>query len=354
MECEIALTRQFGTFILFLIVSASLLMARAPQRPSMGQVVESERLDRAANQNLKQPLTQSEVINLVKKNKSAPEVVYRALNERGVDFDLDRKIEKKMRNAGADDDMLQAIWKAGPTGRNEKTATLTSSTGVPLHAKYEEAMSYKTMENESDPDKRLRMGEEFEQRFPASELMSSVYAQAAKSYREKGDLNKLVEYGEKSLKLDAHNLYSLLMVAIALPQPRMLESNPELSAQRLSTAEEYANRALKLIDGVPARPNETDEQLKKRKDALASDAHTALAMVYMGRDESAKAIEEFKTAISLSQAPNPQLYFRLGEVYADSGKTNEALEAFTKASELGRGTVLQQYADQRIAELKKK
>jgi tetratricopeptide (TPR) repeat protein len=355
MECEIAMTKQFGAFTVLLILSASPLVAQAPQQPpSMGQVVESERLDRTANQNLKQPLTQSEVINLLKKNKKDLDVVYKALDERGVDFDLDRKIEKKMRNAGADDDMLQAIWKAGPTGRNEKTATLTSSAGVPLHAKYEEAMGYKTMENELDADKRLRMVEEFERRFPTSELMSSVYAQAAKSYREKGDLNKVVEYGEKSLKLDGNNLYSLLMVAIALPQPRMLESNPELSAQRLSTAEEYANRALKLIDGVPARPNETDEQLKKRKDALASDAHTALAMVYMGRDESAKAIEEFKTAISLSQAPNPQLYFRLGEVCANSGETNEALEAFTKASELGRGTVLQQYAEQRIAELKKK
>jgi len=56
----------------------------------------------------------------------------------------------------------------------------------------------------------------------------------------------------------------------------------------------------------------------------------------------------------LTQTLNPQLYFRLGEVYENEGKKNEALEAFTKASELGRGTVLQQYADQRIAELKKK
>jgi tetratricopeptide (TPR) repeat protein len=144
------------------------------------------------------------------------------------------------------------------------------------------------------------------------------------------------------------------MVAIALPQPRMLEGSPELSAQRLATAETGSNRALKLIEGLPAKPAETDEQLKKRKDGLASDAHTALALVYMERDESAKAIAEFNTAISLSQTPNPQLYFRLGEVCANSGKNEEALEAFAKASELGRGTVLQQYADQRIAELKKK
>jgi len=147
------MTKQFGTIILLFILSASPLMARAPlQRPSMGQVVESEHLDRALKQNLLEPLTQGELMNLLKKTRKDPDVVYRTLNERGVDFDLDRKIEKKMRNAGAGDDMLKAIWKAKPTGRNEKTATLTSSNGVPLHTKNEEAMSYKTMEDESDPD----------------------------------------------------------------------------------------------------------------------------------------------------------------------------------------------------------
>jgi tetratricopeptide (TPR) repeat protein len=349
------MARQRGTFILLLILFASPLMAQGTQQPpSMEEVLAAERLDRARYQNTQQLLTQDEVRNLIKKHKADPEYVYRALDERGVAFDLDRKIERKMRGAGADDVMLQAIWKAGPSSRNAKAAQLTSSSGALLHAKYEEAMGFKTVEDEMDPDRRLRMVEEFEQRFPNSELMSSVYTQAAKAYREKGDLNKLVEYGEKSLKLDPNNLFSLLMVAIALPQPRMLQGNPEQSAQRLSTAEEYANRALKLVAGLPKSANETDEQFQKHKASFASDAHDALAMVYMERDNSAKAIEEFKTAISLSQAPNPQLYFRLGEVYANSGKTSEALEAFTKASELGRGTVLQQYAEQRIAELKKK
>jgi tetratricopeptide (TPR) repeat protein len=78
-----------------------------------------------------------------------------------------------------------------------------------------------------------------------------------------------------------------------------------------------------------------------------------LAMVNMHRGDSGKAIEEFKTAISLTTKPNPQLYFRLGEVYANQGKKAEAIEAFTKASALGQGTVLQQYADDRLAALKK-
>ena len=342
-------------FILLMWPVTSLLMAQGPQQqPSTELAAQNERPGLARNQNTAQPLTQDEVRDLIKKNAKNLDAVYKALDERGVNFDLDPRIEQKMRKAGAGDDLLEAIWRAGPTSKSSKAATLTSSNGVPLHANFEEAMGYKTLENELDPDKRLRMVEEFERRFPTSELMSSVYTQAAKAYREKGDLNKLVEYGEKSLKLDPNNLFSLLMVAMALPQPRMLERNPDLATQQLATAEEYANRALKLIDGLPAQPNENDEQLKKRNNALASDAHAALATVYMGRDESGKAIEEFKTAIALSQSPNPQLYFRLGEIYAHSDEDTEAVEAFKKASELGRGTVLQQYADQRISELMKK
>jgi tetratricopeptide (TPR) repeat protein len=347
--------KKLVTLVALVWLAASLLMAQGTQPPpSMEPVPKIEGKDSARVQNLLRPLSQGEVRDLVKKSGKDLDAVYKVLDERGVDFDLDPKSEQKMREAGADDTLLQAIWKAGPTGRNTKSATLTSSSGVPLHANIEEAMGYKTLENELDPDRRLRMVAEFERRFPTSELMSSVYTQAAKAYREKGDMNRVVEYGEKSLKLDPNNLFSLLMVAVVLPQPRMLQGAPEQATQQLATAEEYAGRALKLIDAMPAKPNENNEQFKKRKDALASDAHTALATVYMERDESAKSIDQFKTAISLSPTPNPQIYFRLGEVYAHSGKNPEAIEAFTRAAELGRGTVLEQYAQQRLAELEKK
>jgi len=193
----------------------------------MEQVTAAERLERARNAvPAQQPLTQDDVLGLIKKNKNNLDVVYKTLDERKVNFDLDRKIEQKMRGAGADDDMLQAIWKAGPTGRSEKSATLTSATGAPLQATYEEAMGFKTMEHELDPDRRLRMVDEFESRFPKSQFLSYVYLQAAKAYQEKSDLNKLVEYGEKSLKQDPDNVFSLVVVALALPQPRMLQGSP--------------------------------------------------------------------------------------------------------------------------------
>lgn len=348
------MTRQLGSFILLLALVASPLMARAPQQPpTLHDVIEAERLDRLRYQHTPQPLTQEEVRDLIKKNKKDPDIVFKIVDERAVDFDLNREIETKLRKAGADNLMLQAIWKAGPTSRTAKTSLLTSPTGVQLHATYEEAMGFQTMQNELDPDNRLRMVAEFEQRFPESQLLSYVYTQAAKACQQKGELDRLLEYGEKSLKLDPQNIFSLLIVAITLPQPRMLQGSPEEATRRLSLAETYANRALKLIESLPSQTIETEEQHQKRKATLASDAHTALGMVFMQRNDPGKAVEEFKTAISLTDTPNAQLYFRLGEVYADEGKKNEAIEAFAKASQLGQGTVLQKYAAERIEKLKK-
>jgi tetratricopeptide (TPR) repeat protein len=210
-------------------------------------------------------------------------------------------------------------------------------------------MGFKTLEDELDPDKKLRMVEEFANRFPNSELLSYVYTQAARACLQKNDWSLGVDYGRKSLKLDPDNFYSMLVLATTLAQPRSTLEN----ANRLSTAQNNASRALELIATMQKGISETDEQFQKRKQGLEADAHAALALVYMQGDESAKAIDEFKTAISLAEQPNPQLYFRMGEIYANEGKKDEAINAFTKASQLGQGTIVQRYADDRIQKLKK-
>jgi tetratricopeptide (TPR) repeat protein len=324
--------KRFGLFVLFLAMTSWPMLARAPQQP---------------------PMTQEDVAALIKQNKKNPDLILKTLDERKVDFDLNPNIEKKMRKAGATNDMLQAIWGAGPTGRNAKSASLTGATGAQFQATYQEAMGYQTLQAELDPDKKLRMVGEFEKQFPNSQLLSYVYTQAASACQQKNDMNGILSYGEKSLKLDPENIYSLVLVAITLPQPKMQRVEPGEAAKRLAQANEDAQHALALMDKLAKRPNETDEQLQKRKAALQSEAHAALGMVHLQRDEPDKAIEEFKAAVSLDATPDPQVYYRLGEVYANEGKKAQALEAFTKASELGQGTPIKDFAEQEIEKLKK-
>ncbi|MGH6629790.1 MAG: hypothetical protein ACREB3_08670, partial [Burkholderiales bacterium] len=134
--------------------------------------------------------------------------------------------------------------------------------------------------------------------------------------------------------------------------------------QKLTQAENYANQALQLIDQLPKQPNETDEAVQKRKAELSREPHSALGMIHLQRssmglmgpdkDELAKAEQEYQMAVTLGERPSSADYYRLGEARAALNKLDDAIQAFTKAGELGEGSVIKSLADQRIAELNKR
>ncbi len=48
------------------------------------------------------------------------------------------------------------------------------------------------------------------------------------------------------------------------------------------------------------------------------------------------------------------MYFRLGEIYANAGKKTEAVDALTKAAQIGKGTIIEAYAKQSLKDLESK
>jgi tetratricopeptide (TPR) repeat protein len=161
------------------------------------------------------------------------------------------------------------------------------------------------------------------------------------------------------------NLMSLIMISSMLPQPQLMQGTDLAKQTKLTEAETDANHALDLIGKLPKQPSETDDQFKKRKDAIASEPHAALGMVHLQKatmtlsggmdpDELAKAAQDFKASVDLTERPAPENYYRLGEIYADENKIDDAIGAFSKASEIGQGNPIQQYADTQITALKKR
>lgn len=307
------------------------------------------------------PFTQDELVKLLK-GKVAPERIIADVTQRGVDFDVTPGIEKKLRKAKANDQVIEAVRNEGPTARAARAREAGAQAGM-LYVTPEEAQAYRAILNELDPDRALQMVQDFGTSYPQSLLLSWVYAFAANAYQQKGELENVVEYGEKSLKLNPDNLASLIIMATILPQPRLMQPASLDKEKRLAEAEGYAQQALELIDKLPQQADETDTDFQARKARLATEPHSALGMIHLQRsslavqapdpEELTKAAEEYKMAVSLSTPPNPQDYFRLGEAYTLLNKVEEAIGAFTKAGELGRGTVLKTYADQRIEALKK-
>lgn len=328
--------RMLVVLIILVLGVASTLLAQGPPAP---------------------PLTEKEVIDLLKSKQSHQESG-QAVVQRGVDFEITPDIEKKLRKARADDQFIEVVKQASPSARTARAASAGGAAVTP-----EEGREMQAIQNELDPDRAIQLVKDFEQKHPNSSMLTWAYTFAANAYQQKGDIEHVVEYGDKSLKLKSDNLLSLIIMAAMLPQPQMLKSGGMDKEKRLAQAETYANQALQLIDQLPKQPNETDEGLQKRKAQLAREPHSALGMVHLERsslaleapdkDELAKAEQEYQTAVSMGDRPNPQDYFRLGEARALLHEWDGAIEAFSKAAELGQGTVIKTYADQRIEEINK-
>lgn len=216
-----------------------------------------------------------------------------------------------------------------------------------------------------DPDRVVALAQEYEKKFPDSVMLTYVYAFEAGGDMAKGDYPKAVDASQKSLKLNGDNLNSLLLLARMLPQPQLMQGSDIDKQKRLDETETDAKHALDLINQnvIPKQPNETDDAYTKRKNAIASEPHGSLGMVHLQRatmgltgldqDELTKAAQEFKQSVEMTDRPQPEYYYRLGEAYKHQKKIDDAIAAFSKASELSQGTGLQQYADKQVEELKK-
>ena len=309
------------------------------------------------------PMTEKEV---TKEIKSAPaETVIKDVKERGVNFEMTPDIEKKLRKAKATDEVVEAVRRAGPKVRAQMARmSMGLGQGGAVDIPKEQVQAFDAIKSELDPDKAIALVGDFASKYPQSPLLSYVYSYGANGYQQKGDADKVVEYAEKGLKLKPDNLICLILSLGMLPQPQYLNNHPADRGKILQEAVSEASRALQLILQLPKLPNEADVDHQKRLDQIASSVHGSLGMIHLDlasealagpdKDELAKAEQELKTAVTTTDRPYPGDYYRMGEACALDGKLDDAIGAFTKAGEIGQGTMIKAYADQRIEELKKR
>jgi tetratricopeptide (TPR) repeat protein len=267
--------------------------------------------------------------------------------------------EKQLSKAKATLDVIAAIKAAGPKERQATARASAIASGLPVVAP-EESADFKALETELDPDKSIAMAEAFAQKYPKSEVLSYVLVFEANAYENKGDAVKTVELAEKSLALKPDNFMALLMVCYAMPQPQYIKHHDADEGKQLEKAEAYCKQAQAAIESVKKLESESEADFADRKAGYASSIHADRGMIHLDlaqmglmsidTDEVVKAVKEYNAAVSYSR-PQPTDYFRLGEANELLGKKDDAIAAYTQASQLGHG-VLKQYADRKIATLK--
>ncbi len=343
----------FKVLIMMSLGAACVLPAGARPVPQAAKTQESAQSSGAqVAQPALPPYNLEEVIQLFKKNKHHLDRIKPELQQRGVSFEMSPEVQQQLMKKGAKVDFVKFVESLGPAERAMAAAGVTP----------EENAALVKINNELDPDTKIQMVEDFATKFPKSNDLTYAYFLAEGAYLQKRDIDHALEYGAKSLKANPDNLNALMLTASLLPNPQSLNNDPDPD-RKLREAETYAHKALDLIGKMKKLSSETDEAFAARKAGYAKGMHAALGMVYLERAtegltgidtaELAKAENQYKLAISSTPTPNPEVYFRLGEVYTVQKKKQEAIQAFTKVVDLSANNpALKSYAQQRIEKLK--
>jgi hypothetical protein len=73
-----------------------------------------------------------------------------------------------------------------------------------------EDKAFQKIDAENSPDGKITLLLEFEKQFPQSKAIREAYLQLLQLYQQKNESPKIIEYSEKTLKIDPNNLVALL------------------------------------------------------------------------------------------------------------------------------------------------
>lgn len=201
--------------------------------------------------------------------------------------------------------------------------------GQPKPKSTAEFDALKAMFGATTPDARIAAAENVLTKFVDSDFKATALYFEAASYREKGDYEHAVVFGERTLEADPKHYQAMLLLAELIAQhTKEFDLDRE---EKLAQVQKYATGALDIVKDAPKpNPNLTDDQWTAAKKDFASEAHTSLGMAAMVRKKYDVAESEFKLSIEGAEHADPASIVRLGKAYSEDGKYDEAIAQFDK------------------------
>src|SRR5579862_9875823 len=115
-----------------------------------------------------------------------------------------------------------------------------------------EVEALQAMFNAQDPDTRIKAAEDLLTKFADTEFKAIALFFEAASYEQKGDFEKVIIFGERTLEADPKNYQALLMLSRNIAaHTREHDLDRE---EKLVKAEKYAKDAMAVLKDAP-KPN---------------------------------------------------------------------------------------------------
>lgn len=214
--------------------------------------------------------------------------------------------------------------------KNPDTTPLTLDAPAPVNA--EEDAAYKAFQDApmTDLKKKIELGEAFIQKYPQSRYRPPVYSVLTMSYLQTGQVQKMIETGEKAIELTPTDVTTLAILGQTIP--RSLSSDPAERPKQLEKAEMYSKKAIEITPTLPKPANLTDAVFENAKNQTLASAHSGLGLVYVRRGKYAEAIPELEQSVKIDPSPDPVNFYLLGLADEKASHFDDAVTAFNKCA----------------------
>lgn len=184
------------------------------------------------------------------------------------------------------------------------------------------------IQNAPDADARIKAVDDLLLKFADTEFKGFALYMGTVSYQQKGDTEKMLIYGERTIEADPKNYATMLIMSSAIAmKTREFDLDKE---EKLARAEKLAKQAGDLLKSA-AKPNPqvTDEQWAGAKKDFEAQMHESLGLIASARKKYDDAVTHYKAAIDLNG--DPATMVRCGQAYNLAGKHDEAIAVLDKA-----------------------
>jgi tetratricopeptide (TPR) repeat protein len=186
-----------------------------------------------------------------------------------------------------------------------------------------------------DADKKIELGKDFLEKYPMSRYAESVNAGLVQAYYLKQDWKNFYASADQALALNPNDAGVLTVTGWVIPH--VYNPNDPDAAKSLDKAEQYEKHAIEVIAAMPKPATMTDEQFTQSKNALLSEAHSGLGLVFFRRQQLDDSVKELQQATQSAPKPDPTDFFVMGIDLQNLGRNTEAADAFNKCAEIPGG-----------------
>jgi tetratricopeptide (TPR) repeat protein len=183
-----------------------------------------------------------------------------------------------------------------------------------------------------DPDKKIKLGEDFLGKYPKSKYAENVDVGLTNAYYAKQEWPNFYASADRALALKPDDVDVLVTVGWVIPH--IYDPNNPDAEKLLDKAEAYEKQAIPVIPAMSKPAGMNDAQFSGFKAQKSNEAHSALGLIYFRRHDYGNSVTELQQATQNTASPDQTDLFVLATSLDQLNRHAEAAESFERCGQI--------------------